>query len=106
MRGVFSDAPLPPHNRLTTVALSESTTLPFICSLRPVCEVIFDMLLEHFHASLIQLRNELVRSGETEGKSADQWDAAIGHAEKALQRCRDAEVQRIYGENNAFLRPT
>jgi hypothetical protein len=65
------------------------TTRPFIDALRPICEIIFDLLLSNYATSLKAFYNnpvELLRK-----RNADKWKEAICAADKALDSFRDAE---------------
>ncbi|KAH9002125.1 hypothetical protein EDB86DRAFT_2901409 [Lactarius hatsudake] len=69
---------------------SEPTARPFIHSLRPICETIFNLLLLTYIASLKAFRDRFA----SQQKSLDGWDKALKFAEEALEMSRAAEVLR------------
>jgi hypothetical protein len=74
-----------------------STTRPFIDALRPICEIIFDLLLSGYVSSLKVYHNCSVNKSAREGhpgKGVDKWEGVIGLAVMASQGFRDAETKR------------
>jgi len=71
--------------------LSPLTAHPSIHHLRPICEVIFNLLLVAFIASL-KARRAKSQSGQQE--SLHYWDKALQFAEEALENSEHAEVLR------------
>jgi len=73
------------------------TTRPFIHALRPICEIIFDLLLSAYVSSLKAYHNRAVikntRAGQLR-KSLDKWEVAMSSATIALDKFRDAETKR------------
>jgi hypothetical protein len=65
-----------------------SPTRPFIDALRPICEIIFDLLLSGYISSLEAFHNYFVRKNTRKGQ---QWEKAISAAVRALQDFRRAE---------------
>jgi hypothetical protein len=70
---------------------STSTTRPFIDALRPICEIIFDLLLSGYVSSLEAYHN---RSVNKSARGGQQWEGAISAAVRASQDFRDAETKR------------
>ncbi|KAH9019018.1 hypothetical protein EDB85DRAFT_2010048 [Lactarius pseudohatsudake] len=69
---------------------SEPTARPFIHSLRPICETIFNLLLLTYIASLKAFRDRFA----SQQKSLDGWDRALKFAEEALEKSQTAGVLR------------
>jgi hypothetical protein len=73
------------------------TTRPFIDALRPLCEVIFDLLMSVYVSSLTMYHARSV-SGSTNGRqpknSLGQWEEAICLAVRASEDFREAERKR------------
>ena len=71
----------------------------FICDLRQICEIIFDLLLQSYILSLDAYRNRSVGKGKKEGrlrKSTHEWEEALCFAGDALEKFRAAETMRRY----------
>lgn len=64
----------------------------FIVALRPICEIIFDLMLTGYVSSLEAYHNRSLRNGEKEGKS--RWEQAIRYAQQAQGCFRDADTRR------------
>lgn len=64
------------------------TTRPFIAALRPICEVIFDLLLSGYISSL------KANCNRSESKSIVKWEEAMSAAVRASQGFRYAETMR------------
>lgn len=71
-----------------------STTRPFVNSLRPICEVIFDLLLRGYVSSMKVYQNHSMNKSTREGQTLDEWEEATSAAVRALQGFRDAETKR------------
>lgn len=75
------------------------TTRPFIDALRPICEIIFDLLLSGYISSLKTYLpynhsvNKSTRAGQPR-QSLDKWEEAMQAAVRASQDFRDAEIKR------------
>ena len=72
----------------------------FINALRPICEVIFNLLLKGYVASLEALHNHSVDESISKGqprRSLDKWQQALSAAAKAVQDFGEAEVKRQAG---------
>jgi hypothetical protein len=88
----------PDHPRTVRLAFrlpdpgSIITTHPFINALRPICEIIFDLLLDGYVSSLKAFHAHSVKRciGEHLGK----WEKAISAAVRASEGFRDAEIKR------------
>src|ERR1700722_8456905 len=62
----------------------------FMADLRPICEIIFDLLVGAYISSLTAFRDRSQRRGNRERK----WEEALMHAQEAFKKFRDAETQR------------
>ncbi|KAH9040797.1 hypothetical protein EDB85DRAFT_1925561 [Lactarius pseudohatsudake] len=69
---------------------SKPTARPFIHSLRPICETIFNLLLLTYIVSMKAFRDRFA----SQQKSLDGWDRALKFAEEALEMSQTAEVLR------------
>jgi hypothetical protein len=87
-----------PRTRLQLPDFTQTATpRPFIDALRPICEIIFDLMLAGYISSLEAYHNRSINNSAKEGKprqSLDKWDRAISSAHKALEKFRDAEKKR------------
>jgi hypothetical protein len=100
-RGCFIGDPHPLRRGLPIgdFTLTENTK-PFIRDLRLICETIFDVMLVSYVNSLNAFRNQSEDRCRTEGKPRNGllqwqlWDQAITSARDALDKCREAEVDR------------
>ena len=78
------------------------TAIPrlFIDALRPICEIVFDLMLNGYTSSLKAYHNRSVENSIKEvkpRKSLDRWEQAISSAHKALEMFRNAETkQRVH----------
>jgi predicted ribosome quality control (RQC) complex YloA/Tae2 family protein len=97
-------------NFLTTHTDTQTVTPhPFIDALCPICEIIFDLMLEGYILSLEEYHNRSVKNSTKEGKlrqSLDKWDQAISSAHKALEKFRDAEKKhqiQLIDDANAIV---
>jgi hypothetical protein len=72
---------------------SEPTARLFIHNLRPICEIVFNLLLVAYIASL-KVFCDRPASRHGQRKSLDSWDKAFKFAEEALQKSQDAEALR------------
>jgi hypothetical protein len=80
------------------------TTRPFIASLRPICEIIFDLLLCGYVSSL-KANHKITREGWPRGH-IDKWEEAISAAVRASQDFRDAEMKhqaQLINEANSIV---
>lgn len=79
---------------------SAQSSLPFILELRPICEVIFDIMLRAYVAGLTVNLNKCDEQGKKDSRrqSFDAWDLALQSAERALAGFREGECQRQAGE--------
>ncbi|KAF7976819.1 hypothetical protein HWV62_5496 [Athelia sp. TMB] len=81
----------------------------FIRALRPICEVVFDVLLGGYVASAEAYRRREAERTANDGQprpSSDKWEAAIGSAQQALEKFREADVKRrgkLVSEANALV---
>ncbi|KAF7980737.1 hypothetical protein HWV62_36755 [Athelia sp. TMB] len=81
----------------------------FIGALRPICEVVFDVLLGGYVASAEAYRRREAERTANDGQanpSSDKWEAAIGSAQQALEGFREADVKRrakLISEANALV---
>lgn len=81
----------------------------FIDALRPICEIIFDLMLNGYISSLKAYHSRSVENSAKEAKprkSLDKWERAISSAHKALEMFRDAETKRriqLIVEANAIV---
>lgn len=69
----------------------------FICELRQICEIIFDLFMRSYLSSLMEFRKRSKRRGKEEQKpenSLPRWDEASRHAKEAVDKFRDAEGMR------------
>jgi hypothetical protein len=64
-------------------------------ALRPICEVVFDLLLRGYTSNLKAHYNIAVEGGMSR-ESTDKWKDAISAADKALDDFRLAETKRKY----------
>ena len=78
------------------------TAIPrlFVNALRPICEIVFDLMLNGYISSLKAYHNRSVENSIKEvkpRKSLDRWEQAISSAHKALEMFRNAETkQRVH----------
>ena len=85
------------------------TPRPFIDALRPICEIIFDLMLRGYMSSLEAYHQSFAKNSAEEGKprqSLDKWEHAISSARQALELFRDAETKRqnqLIDEANATV---
>ena len=73
----------------------------FIEALRPICEVIFYLMLKGYVASLQAFHDHSANASTREGrprKSLDKWQQALSAAVKAAQDFGEAEVKRQAGQ--------
>jgi hypothetical protein len=70
------------------------TSRPFIHTLRPICEIIFDLLLQGYISSLKANHDPFVSANTKEGQPRKNWEQAINFAVEALRKFRNAEMQR------------
>jgi hypothetical protein len=72
------------------------TTRPFIDALRPICEVVFDLLMSSYVSSLkIYHSSRIMSANEHQPKKGlDQWEEAIHFAVRASKDFREAEKKR------------
>ena len=69
----------------------------FIDALRPICEIIFDLLLNGYISSLeadYKCSGQDTATAGKLGPSPEKWTPAISSAQKALTMFRDAETKR------------
>lgn len=99
-----------PRTRLLLPDFTQTGThRPFIDALRPICEIVFDLMLRGYISSLEAYHNRSVKNSAKEGKtsqSLDKWGRAISSAHQALEMFRDAETKRqiqLIGEANAIV---
>ena len=72
---------------------SEPTAGPFIHSLCPICETVFNLLLVTYIASLkVFYDRSAFRHGQR--KSLDGWDKALKFAGEGLEKSQEAEALR------------
>jgi len=74
-----------------------ATPRPFIDALRPICEFIFDLMLQAYVSSLWAWHNRSQHRSTPDGKprkSLDKWELALACAQQALEGFRDAETKR------------
>jgi len=71
--------------------LTGHITCPFIVALRPICEIVFDLMLTGYISSLEAHHNRAVMNSP---KAAVKWRQAIISAHKAQGNFRDAETKR------------
>jgi hypothetical protein len=100
-----------PRTRLHLPDFTQTATpRPFIDALRPICEIIFDLMLRSYISSLEAYHNRSVNNSAKEGKprqSLDKWERAISSAHQALEMFRDAEMKRriqLIDEANAIVK--
>jgi hypothetical protein len=100
-RSIAAPSPeiLPPSREVSGSKTSHETATahPFIQSLRPICETIFDLLLCGYIASIDAYRNRSASRGTEQSKlrkSLDKWDGAVKSASEALTKFRFAETKR------------
>ena len=99
-----------PRTRLQLPDFTQTgTPRPFLDALRPICEIIFDLMLRAYSSSLEAYHNRSAKNSAKEGKprpSLDKWERAIGSARQALEMFRDAETKRqvqLINEANAIV---
>jgi len=86
------------------------TPRPFIRTLRPICELIFDLLLTSYISSLNAYHNRSIGTGQKvrkPRKSTAEWEQALALASDALEKFRVAETKRqnqLCEDANAFVR--
>lgn len=88
------------RTRLVLPDFTDTVTCPFIDALRPICEIIFDMMLRGYVSSLEVYHNRSQQKSVKEGKprsSRDKWEQAITHAGVAQTLFRNAETKRQAG---------
>ena len=76
----------------------------FICNLRQISEITFDLLLQSYIASLDAYRSRSLSKAEKEGKprkSTQEWDRAVLLASDALAKFRLADEKRQDNLNSA-----
>jgi hypothetical protein len=99
----------PTRTRLVLPDFTDTVMHPFIAALRPICEIIFDLMLTGYVASLEVYHNRSERKSENEGKlrqSLVKCKQAITYAQQARGLFRDAETRRQIGlldEANAIV---
>ena len=104
----------PTHLRPFQLPDPEKTlsTYSFIDALRPICEIIFDLLLSGYISNLKVYHNHSMNKNTREGwprrgvEFVDKWEEAISAATRALQGFRDAELKRqtqLSGEANLIV---
>jgi len=82
--GLFPGDPFQLEGGLSIVDFSSQNNVPlFIRSLRPVCEVVFNLMLVNYIPSLSII-----------GKESDLWEEPTRLAKEALSHTVDAETQR------------
>lgn len=97
------------RTRLALPDLNGTTTSPFIAALRPICEIIFDLMLGGYVSSLEVYHNRSVRNSDKERKprkNLHEWERAITFAQQAQGLFRDAETKRqelLLDEANATV---
>ena len=93
VRGAFPGNPTHlQHGLKLPDFVNAESSLPFILQLRPLCEIIFDMLLVAYIAGLTAYYDQCK---ETEGENRTR---SLRPAEQALAVFREAEAQREAGE--------
>jgi hypothetical protein len=84
-----------PRTRLHLPDFTQTATpRSFIDALRPICEIIFDLMLRGYISSLEAYHNRSVKNSAKEGKlrqSLDKWERATSSAHQAFEKFRDAE---------------
>lgn len=85
----------PRYFRLPDPAYTQ-TTGPFINALRPICEVLFDLLMNGYVSSVTMYHASVSRSANDRQpkKGLVQWEEAMHLAVRALEDFREAERQR------------
>jgi hypothetical protein len=84
-------------------------TRPFLEALRPICEIIFDIMLTGYVSSLEVYHNRSEQKSAKEGKprpSLVKWEQAITRSQAAQRLFRDAEMRRqagLIGEANTTV---
>jgi len=96
----------PDHPRPLRLPDSEYglTTRPFIDALRPICEIIFDLLLSGYVSSLQRYHTMDKNTGQPR-ETIEKWAEAVSAAVKASQDFREAETKRqtqLIGEANSI----
>jgi midasin (ATPase involved in ribosome maturation) len=69
----------------------------FAKTLRPICEIIFDLLLESYTTVMDIYRQQSQAISKSEFRklpSLESWDRALSHAHNALEKCRNAHEHR------------
>jgi hypothetical protein len=85
------------------------TPRPFIRALRPICELIFDLMLASYISSLNAYHNHSVSMAKKEGKprkSTGEWERALALAGDALENFRNTEIKRqnqLYNDANVLV---
>ena len=77
--------------------LTDLTQTPclFIGNLREICEIIFDLMLKAYISSLEAFHNcSKKRSAQQPRQSLGDWERTFDFADKALEKSRDAEMER------------
>ena len=85
-----------PHRFQLPNPADTSTTCPFIDALRPICEIIFDLLLSGYISSLKAYHNHSISNSARNSqlrKEVCGWEEATGAAVRAKRNFRDAEIK-------------
>jgi hypothetical protein len=72
----------------------------FIRNLRPICEIIFDLMLQGFTSSLVAFRDRSMTKSKMNNKprkSLTKWEEALESAHDACKKCREADKEREDG---------
>lgn len=88
------------RTRLVLPDVTDTVTRPFLEALRPICEIIFDIMLTGYASSLEIYHNRSERKGVQEGQqrpSLVKWEQAIARSQTAQRLFRDAEMRRQTG---------
>jgi hypothetical protein len=97
-RGCLSGDPPIFRNGLRLEDFTKTETpRPFIHTLRPICEITFDLLLRGYISSLNAYHSRSSKRSEKEQKprkSLDKWVEAVKFAEEALKKFREADAKR------------
>jgi len=99
--------PTVPRVRLLLPEFTQAeTTRSFLNALRPICEIIFDLMLNGYISSLKAYDHYHAENSARQGKPRESLDKAISSAHKALEMFRDAETRRqipLIDEANAIV---
>ncbi|KAF8229985.1 hypothetical protein L208DRAFT_1284071, partial [Tricholoma matsutake] len=85
------------------------TPHPFICTLRPICELIFNLMLASYISSLNAYHNHSVSMAKKEGKpqkSTGEWERALALAGDVVENFRNAEIKcqnQLYNDANVLV---